>query len=138
MITKQDLEALATLRLDDPQLPLQAGKASSAYYLAGYAVELGIKAVIAKSFLPNTIPDKTFVTNIYKHDLAELISHAGLLTQLKVDALVDPHFGTAWGIVSKWNEASRYAMWDAITAHLLVSAIAEPQHGVFQWLKKHW
>ena len=64
MLTKADLEALATTRLEDAQILLQAQRASSAYYLAGYAIELALKACIAKSFLPNVIPDKAFVTEI--------------------------------------------------------------------------
>jgi hypothetical protein len=138
MITKADLEALATIRLEDAELLLQQGRPSSAYYLAGYAVELAIKAVIAKSFQPNTIPDKEFVVNIYKHKLDELLSHSGLLAQFKADAQADPQFAVAWGITSKWTETSRYAMWDNIAAHELVHAIADPQHGVFRWLRSYW
>ncbi len=54
MLTKADLEALAETRLEDSIFLLQAGRSSSAYYLAGYAVELALKACIAKSFQPNT------------------------------------------------------------------------------------
>ncbi len=61
MISKADLETLAKLRLDDAEFLLAASKYSSVYYLAGYAVELALKASIAKLFLPLTIPDKGLV-----------------------------------------------------------------------------
>jgi HEPN domain-containing protein len=79
MLTKVDLEALAVTRLEDAILLLDAGRSSSAYYLAGYAVELALKACVAKAFQPNAIPDKAFVNEIYTHSLEKLPSTAGLL-----------------------------------------------------------
>lgn len=58
MITKPDLEALSIVRLDDAKLLFQSGRYSGAYYLSGYAVELAIKACIARVFQANAIPDK--------------------------------------------------------------------------------
>jgi hypothetical protein len=46
MLTKNDLESLVQVRLDDAIFLLQANHSSSAYYLAGYAVELALKACI--------------------------------------------------------------------------------------------
>src|SRR5213595_801683 len=82
MVTKADLEALAEVRPADSFFLLQAERASSAYYLAGYAVELALKACIAKSFQPNAIPDKAFVNKIYSHSLEKLLGLAGLLPGL--------------------------------------------------------
>lgn len=138
MLTKADLEALANVRLDDSLTLLNAGKASSAYYLAGYAIELALKACIAKSFQAQVIPDKVFVAAIYTHSLESLMSTAGLLPQFRIDSRTDPQFAAAWGIVSKWTEGSRYELWDPISAATLIQAINDPQHGVFQWVKKHW
>lgn len=138
MLTKADLEALAEARLQDAALLLSAGSASSAYYLAGYSVELALKACIAKTFQPNAIPDKAFVNEIYTHSLEKLLSTAGLLAAFSADSKADPQLAAAWGIASKWTESSRYLLWDDITATNLIGAIADPQHGVFQWVKKHW
>jgi|SRR5215471_11630024 len=138
MLTKVDLEALATTRLEDAILLLRAGRSSSAYYLAGYAVELALKACVAKTFQPNAIPDKAFVNEIYTHSLEKLLSMAGLLQLFSADSRTDPQLGAAWGIASKWTESSRYLLWDSISASSLISAIADPDHGVFQWVKRHW
>jgi hypothetical protein len=138
MLTKDDLETLAQTRLEDSIFLLQAGRSSSAYYLAGYAVELAIKAYIAKSFQPNTIPDKAFVLEIYQHSLEKLLSIAGLLPAFTLDSSANPSLAASWGIASKWTETSRYLLWDAISAASLVSAIGDPRNGVFQWVKKHW
>ena len=138
MLTKADLEALAITRLEDALFLFQAGRASSAYYLAGYAVELALKACIAKSFQPDAIPDKAFVLEIYTHSLEKLLGTAGLAAQFSADSKSDPQLAAAWGIASKWTEGSRYSLWDSLTAGNLITAIADQQHGVFQWVKKHW
>jgi len=138
MLTKTDLEALASTRLDDALFLFQAGRASSAYYLAGYSVELALKACISKAFQPDTIPDKTFVNELYTHSLAKLLGTAGLTAPFESDSKLDPRLAASWGIVSNWTEASRYSLWDSVSAGSLIVAIADVDHGVFQWVKKHW
>lgn len=138
MLTKADLEKLAQVRLDDALLLLQDGRSSSAYYIAGYAVELGLKACISKLIQPNVIPDKAFVNAIYTHKLDSLLSTAGLLPQFNTDIKADTQFAAYWALASKWSEDSRYEFWDPVAAATLVEAIHEPSHGVFRWVKKHW
>jgi phosphoribosylformylglycinamidine (FGAM) synthase-like enzyme len=138
MITKSDLEALSIVRLDDAKVLFQAGRNPGAYYLSGYAVELAIKACIAKVFQANAIPDKAFVTEIYSHNLKELLGLAGLTKQFQDDTATTPNLAAAWGVASKWNEASRYAMWDNFAAASILNAVGDLNHGVLQWLKKHW
>jgi HEPN domain-containing protein len=138
MLTKADLQALASTRLEDALILFKAGRTSSAYYLAGYAVELALKACIAKAFQPDVIPDKAFVVEIYTHSLEKLLGAAGLTAQFTIDSKADPELAAAWGIASKWTEASRYSLWDSVTSGSLIAAIADQHHGVFQWVKKHW
>jgi HEPN domain-containing protein len=138
MITKVDLEALAEMRLLDAVQLFQSSRYSAAYYLSGYAVELGIKACIAKVFQANAIPDKAFVAAIYSHKLDELLGLAGLKKQLQDDMKSAPRLSAAWGVASKWNEASRYAIWDTFAAASIIAAVGDQNHGVLQWLKKHW
>jgi HEPN domain-containing protein len=138
MLTKVDLEKLAQLRLDDAKLLLNSGRASSAYYLAGYAVELGLKVCISKQMQADVIPDKRFIQDIYTHDLASLLGLAGLRPQFEADGKANSQLTAAWAIVTKWNEASRYEFWDSVSAALLVNAVGDPINGVFQWVKKHW
>lgn len=138
MMNKADLEKLALLRLEDAIFMLQANRCSSAYYLAGYAVELALKACIAKLVQPNTIPDKAFINAIYVHKLDSLLGVAGLKHSFDTDSKADPQLAAYWAIASNWSEESRYAFWDSFAAASLVEAIHEPTHGVFQWVRKHW
>ena len=138
MLTKNDLQKLAEIRLEDAILLLQHNKASSAYYLSGYAVELAIKACAAKLFQNNTIPDKNLVNALYTHSLEQLMATSGLLPDLKNDIKTDSVFGANWGVVTKWNESSRYEFWDPMAAASLIGAINDNDRGVFQWVKSHW
>jgi hypothetical protein len=138
VLTKSNLEKLAQMRLDDALFLLQAGRWSTAYYVAGYAVEMALKASIAKLFSQNVIPDRAFVNAIYVHKFNDLLSAAGLRPAYDAEVKADPQFSAYWGIASKWDEGSRYELWDAVSAQVLVDAISEPNHGVFRWVKMHW
>ena len=138
MITKADLEALADTRLGDAVHLFQANRYSAAYYLAGYAVELGIKACIAGLFQANVIPERAFVNAVYSHKLDELLGLAGIKKRLQDDMKNDAVLFAAWGVASKWNETSRYEMRDQFAAASMIQAVGDQNHGVLQWLKKHW
>jgi hypothetical protein len=138
VLTRTDLQRLAQLRLEDAILLLQANRSSSAYYLAGYSVELALKACIAKLIQPDTIPEKAFVNAIYTHKLDSLVATAGLRPHFDTEIKVDQQFAAYWAITNNWSEESRYAFWDPISAAALLQAIGEPSHGVFQWVKRHW
>jgi hypothetical protein len=138
MLAKADLEKLAQLRLDDAVLLFESGRSSSAYYLCGYAVELALKACIAKLIQPNVIPDKAFITAIYTHRFENLLSTAGLQPQFQADVKADPQFGAYWAIASKWTEESRYEFWDSMSAAAMIQSVHDPNHGVFQWVRRHW
>lgn len=137
-VSKDDLEALSEVRIREATLLYEAHLYSGAYYLAGYAVELAIKACIATQIRTGFIPDRSFVNRIYQHKLDELIGLAGLKTALDRDIRADPQLGGNWGIACDWSEESRYSVWDAVNAAALISAVADPAHGMLQWLKKHY
>jgi hypothetical protein len=138
MLTKSDLEKLAQVRLEDAVFLLTVNRASSAYYLAGYAVELALKACIANLMQANVIPELAFIKAIYSHKFEGLLATAGLLPQFLEDSKSDPKFAANWAIASKWTEESRYALWDPIETATMIQAIHENDHGVFQWVKARW
>jgi len=138
MISKADLEALAETRLGDATHLFQAARYSAAYYLAGYAVEFGIKACIAGLFQANAIPEKGFVNAVHSHKLDELLGLAGIRKQLLDDMKNDAVLSAAWGVASKWNETSRYQIWDQFAAASMIRAVGDQNHGVLRWLKNRW
>lgn len=133
-----NLKALAQIRFRDAEILLQAERFSAAYYLSGYSIECGLKAVIARSFRAQVIPSPRFVNAIHTHNLGELISLSGLKTALDAAKTVDPQFDANWALVSGWKETSRYETIDPFTANGMLAAVGGPAAGVLQWLKKHW
>ncbi len=135
---RTDLQAYAQAKLDDAVILLQNGRFSNAYYLAGYAVELGLKACIAAQINAETIPDKAFIKKIFDHKFSVLIGLAGLAKELKDQEDKDPVFGSNWAIVSEWSPDARYEPKDITSAQSIITAIAHPESGVLQWIKTHW
>ena len=137
-ITRTDLRALAQAKIDDAILLLTNGRASNAYYLAGYAIELSLKACIAAQVTAETIPDKEFIKRILNHDFGTLIGLAGLAPQLKAKKDGDPVFAANWAIVSEWEPDSRYEAKDTMATQLIIQAIVDPKAGVLEWIKAYW
>ena len=84
------------------------------------------------------IPERSFVNAVYSHKLDELLGLAGIKKQLQDDMKGDSILAARWGVASKWNEASRYEVWDSFAAASMIEAVGDPEHGVLQWLKKRW
>lgn len=59
-LARSDLQRLAETRLREARTLFEAGHYAGAYYLAGYVVELSLKACIAKQFKAEVIPDWKF------------------------------------------------------------------------------
>lgn len=138
MMRKNDIEGLAVARLNEATSLLNAGYFSGAYYLVGYAIELALKAVIAKSFQSDAIPDKRFVEKIYSHDVTRLVDLAGLEISRLTKVQEDATFAQNWEYVAGWSEISRYALTEEDRARLLIEATSDPNHGVFEWIRTHW
>lgn len=135
---RADLRANAQAKLDDAIILLQAGRFSNAYYLAGYAIEIGLKACIARKIKANTIPDKALMTKFFQHEFTNLIGLAGLGAQLKKQKDRDPDFAANWAIVSEWSPDARYKTNDTKSAETIILAITDPKSGVLQWIRTYW
>jgi HEPN domain-containing protein len=107
-IRKDQLVELSDAKLHDAKLLRNAGRSDNAYYLAGYAVEWMLKAILSSQFKTDTLPDKTLLKDIFIHDLAKLVRLSHLEDDLKARKDVDADFEGYWQIVLDWNEASRY------------------------------
>lgn len=137
-LKRADLQALAQAKLDDAQLLFEHARFSNSYYLAGYAVEIGLKACIARQVNAETIPDKYFLNNVLKHEFLKLIALAGLATALKEQQDRDPSFAAKWAIVSEWSPDARYESKDPCSAQVMLHALLHPDSGVFKWIRAYW
>jgi HEPN domain-containing protein len=138
MLKMVDLKALAEMRLAEARLLVAQGYFSGGYYLAGDAVELGLKAILARKFVADEIPDRDLVIKIYTHDLKSLVTQAGLDPDLKDRMAVDDRFSANWEIVRSWNERARYVINTDENARALLEAVSHQTSGVFPWIQAHW
>ncbi len=133
-----DFQNLANERIAEAKILLDAGKWSGAYYLAGYAVECGLKACIAKLSKPDEFPDKNFGGKCWVHDIEQLVDLAGLKLQRTVDGNANLILYANWGTVRGWKETSRYEQKTQADAQALYDAITQNPDGVFPWIQRHW
>ena len=138
-MNRSDLQALADLRITEAEVLLQNGMNAGAYYLAGYAIECGLKAAVAKQVNRHDFPSKRLANASHTHDLQQLLGLSGLAQQFKRDAGSDPDLELNWAVVKDWRENSRYTTrTSGQQARDLIEAITDPNSGVLTWLKRLW
>ena len=114
-----DIKSLANDRYNDAECLLLAGRFDAAYYIAGYSVELMLKAKVCKNlgiedFFDFANPQKTKLGNgdIYRpfkvHDLEQLLVLSGIYTQFNNQINTDITLKQSWSIIKKWDENTRY------------------------------
>lgn len=137
-LAREFLQRLAERRLREGQTLLDAGHHSGAYYLAGYAVELALKACIANQFKAEAIPDWPYFRDARTHKLLDLVGLAGLQTELREVRSKDAEFDLNWEAVSNWKTDSRYEETSAALVEQFMEALENPDHGVMRWIRTRW
>jgi HEPN domain-containing protein len=135
---RTDLQAIAETKINDAIYLFERGRTSNAYYLAGYAIEIGLKAVIARTMIAEAIPPKSLIDGIFNHDLKKLLNMAGLIGEQKKQADADVNFSANWAFVAQWTPECRYEITDQYNAQFLIEAITNTPSGVLPWIRKYW
>lgn len=139
MTNPTDIRQLADLRIEEAENLNQVGYPDGAFYLAGYAVELYLKAKICENlnlptfytqYAPRTDLSKTFLI----HNLDRLILLSGLLPKFETEKINDPIFRVHWLKIELWSEKSRY---DLQGVHLAreTTEFIESVKIITQWIK---
>src|SRR5437870_4404596 len=100
---RKDLKVLARIRLDEARVILAKREYACAYYLAGYVVECGLKACIAKQTERYEFPNKKRADKSWTHSPWDLVKAAGLDTLLNAQMKADPRFAANWNVVQDWK-----------------------------------
>lgn len=137
-MNRTQLQDLAEERACDAEALIKAGQWSGAYYLAGYAIECGLKACIARLTNQHDYPNKELALKCYTHKIETLVEVAGLVSQRKADVDSNPVLGKNWQLVKDWDEKARYQRWTQLQARMLVSAVMDSTNGVLPWIRVHW
>ena len=140
-MNRLEFQAMAEERIVDANLLLVGGQWSAAYYLAGYAVECGLKACIVNRVTAAAgiiFEDRKFSDKCWTHSIDELVKLAGLEATRKSDSAANPAFDGNWTIVQKWSEQARSQTTARNDAQNLLDAITDPLNGVMQWIRVRW
>jgi len=138
-MNRYDLRELARQRVREARQLLRARAPSGAYYLAGYAVECGLKACIARRTQRYEFPSRHTVNESHTHDLEKLLRLAGLERALAQDTRTRAALGLNWETVKDWTEQTRYDVaMDMRRARDLYRAITGRRDGVLPWVRRHW
>jgi HEPN domain-containing protein len=138
-VNRAELRQLAEDRILDAKSLLTMGRWSGAYYLAGYAVECGLKScIIGYLMVTDQFPEKKFSEQCWTHDLNKLLKLADLETAFANDAAANATLSINWSFVTDWDEASRYQQKSQAEAQRLYDAIADNANGVLSWIRLHW
>ncbi len=137
-MNRQILRELAEERARDAWALQYSRQWSGLYYLAGYVVECGLKACIAKLTTQDDFPDKNFARDCFTHDIGDLIRLAGLQSLVKHETDHQTPVGKNWLIVKDWNEQARYQLWSETVARKMFAAATDANTGVLMWIKNHW
>lgn len=136
-----DLRALAETRVREATVLLGAGETSGAYYLAGYALECALKAVITRAVAAYALPERDelkVLSDAFVHDLDRLVELAGLTQALVAETSGNSSFREYWSVAKEWTESSRYEVWSNSDALEMVTAVDDPADGVLRWIQLHW
>ena len=116
---------------------------SSAYHLAGLAVELGLKSCVLARLVgsPEVIFDdknKKYSEKCWTHDIEDLLDLAGLKSELDSAKTTTPALAVNWTTALYWTVESRYDRKAPPEALALYNAINDPVSGVMQWIRARW
>ena len=137
LLDRESFQSLALMRLEDAQVLAANQRHTAAFYLAGYVVECGLKACIAKQTREYEFPDKNRVNRSYSHRLDQLLEVAQI--PMKEDFAANRELEENWSLVSsKWSEEKRYETVTKAEAEDLLHAVNDLNHEVLQWLQRYW
>jgi hypothetical protein len=101
-VNRAELRQLAEDRIEDARILLAAGRWSGAYYLAGYALECGLKACIMARvektgviFQDKKVPEKCYIP-----DPEKLVELADLKPDLDAATATNATLSGNWGVAT--------------------------------------
>jgi len=141
MRNDKEIDAIADQKIADAELILSSlGSVHNARYLAGYAVELALKAKIRRHleikdlFIKEKINKADVSFPFRTHDLPNLLIYAGLNLKL-ANALSDDEYYKHWHKVVNWNTNLRYTTQtcELSTAKEFIKSVKY----IVQWIRKN-
>lgn len=141
MVTRQQLQELALLRLQEAEALFAAGLFDGCAYLCGYVVELALKARICATLGVNEYPENTsrrLKDAFWSHDFDDLKLLAGMEHEFSATR---PDLLANWSIASNWDPGRRYepvGSYNQARARQILDAIRAKPDGVLECISLRW
>lgn len=139
-MTRKDLQQLSRLRLREADALYKAHLYDGCVYLAGYAVELALKARICRLLRVKEYPLSGDIGRSFRvHSLEQLKVLAGLTTH--IDVKRNKELFDNWSKAVEWDPEQRYdtpGKYNERAARVILDGLTAKPNGVFTWLTKRW
>lgn len=157
MNSSEEIKQLANLRLAEARILLDAGKYDGAFYLAGYSVELMLKAKICEHLRIDNLFDKQGcnllgISELRKvvetHNINLLLLFSGLEQKFRIAKATNVKLQEAYnfftastGEKTDWNEQVRYLPINSKTEHDVREFIGlledHDKEGLLKWIEQN-
>jgi HEPN domain-containing protein len=140
MAARQELQALARLRLREAEALFAAGLYDGCAYLCGYVVELALKARICATLSIGEYPEKgSRLKDAFRtHDFDDLKLLGGMEQEFSAS---HPVRWANWLVATKWEPGWRYkpeGSYDRAVAEAILNAIRAKPEGVLECVSSRW
>jgi len=142
MPKRSELKELAKIRLKEAKALFDCELYDGSRYLAGYVVELSLKACICKVLDTDNYPESGELSRSFKtHNFDDLLNLTGLGRRFDRAKIVNPNLLANWSLVTEWTESFRYKPVGSSPKQLAqdtIAALEDKKDGIFTWMKKYW
>lgn len=142
MPSRNQLKKMADIRLKEAKVLYNNNLYDGACYLAGYVVELALKARICKLLDIMDYPDSGEISKSFKiHNLDILLRLSGLEKIFNNAKLNNPQLHANWSIITTWNEQYRYNPIGTNQKNntlQVINALEDQTNGIYKWIQKRW
>jgi hypothetical protein len=138
MNTIREITDLADKRLQEAELLHANGMEEGAFYLAGYVIELMLKARICKNLdIENFYirPIKTGKQAFFTHDLEQLLTLSGLRTIFDQEISTNTVLANSWLVICTWDEERRYV---SVVTHRNITTFLSSVKIFLAWFQQNW
>jgi len=132
---------MAISKLEEAELLSNGGYNEGGFYLAGYAVELALKAKVCEHLdIPNLFYDSPFLKdlNLKTHNFNVLLLLTGKRNKFETALSKDVSLTKNWNIIlTSWTPECRYNHCKSIkksAVSSLINAIGNKNNGILTWI----